>query len=143
MKDLLSVADANEVKDSVNQQMMSHVRPQLCKVQDTGKRGEEKHQEDTPLKSNPAELRQVHLPLIWTGSQRGLLGLPSFSENGLCESEGTEGANVRTRAPTVRKPSQDLHNKSMEPSRGTLVLIKNIKVSGHRTASGGSHAADV
>lgn len=36
--------------------MMSHVQPQLCEVQEMGKRGEEKHPEETPLKPNPAEL---------------------------------------------------------------------------------------
>lgn len=42
----------------------------------------------------------------------GLLGLPSFlSNSGLSVSEGREGPNVRTRAPTVRKPCQDLHNE--------------------------------
>lgn len=53
-------------------------------------------------------------------------------------SESGEGANVTTRALTVRKPSQDLSNKSMEPSLGTLVLINDIKVNGHKTASGAS-----
>lgn len=57
------------------------------------------------------------------------------------ESEARVEASVRTRAPTVRKHSQDLHNKSTEPSPGTLVPINNIKVDGHSPAGLGSLVA--
>jgi len=50
------------------------------------------------------------------------------------ESEGREGADVRTSAPTVRKPSQNPHNKSMATSLRTLVLINDIKENVHKTS---------
>lgn len=40
--------------------------------------------------------------------------------------------------PPWESPLGDLHNKSTEPSLGMLVLINDIKVDGHKTASGAS-----
>lgn len=80
----------------------------------------------------------IHLLSFGLDPRGDLVGFPPSLGNGLGESEGGEGANVKTRALTVRKPSQDLSNKSMEPSLGTLVLINDIKVNGHKTASGAS-----
>lgn len=65
---------------------------------------------------------QVHLLLIWTTSQRG--------------SEGREGGPVSEQGPLPTYRERALHNKSTEPSLGMLVLINDIKVKGHQTASG-------
>lgn len=67
---------------------------------------------------------QVHLLLIWTGSQRGRRQVQRVKK----------GSSVRTRAPTYREKT--LNDKSTEPSLGMLVLINDIKVKGHQTASG-------
>ena len=138
IKDIRCVADANEIKNSIH----SHKRCLVCDQSSVKYRTRGKEEENN-----------IHKRRLWgrilqsfvestslsfgPDPRWGLLGLPSFFSNScLCVSEGREGPNVRTRAPTVRKPCQDLHNEHEGSTRGTLVLINNIKVNVPRTASG-------
>lgn len=92
-------------------------------MKNMGQRRKEKHYKYVESCRAPLGLPSSHLEGFPEGSK---VGFPP-SLRMASESEGRAGTSVRTRAPTVRKPSQDLHNKTMEPSLRMLVLINNIK----------------